>query len=93
MTQPQHRNRSPRKYRYGCQMMTRAEVQAIREAHFAGVNVLALELQEACRVLSRRRSKKTRLPALNAVQRERVNGVLLWNLGRALGRIEQRKAA
>lgn len=89
----QYRTRAPRKYRLGHHMMTRAEATEIRSAHLNGKEVLALELQEACRILSRERRPKVKLPLLTAVQRERVNAVLLFNLGRALGRFDERKAA
>lgn len=77
-------------------MMTRAQAIAIRTAHLNGGPVLALELQEACRVLGRERCTRKsafKLPIMTAVQREKMNAVLLYNLGRALGRIEERKAA
>ncbi|HET8744297.1 MAG TPA: hypothetical protein VFM98_01740 [Ramlibacter sp.] len=75
-------------------LMTRAEAIAIRSAHVQGKPVLALELREAVRVLSKHREeRKLRLPDLSRPDRERMNAVLLYNLGRALGRIEERKAA
>lgn len=84
----------PRKYRLGHHLMTRAEAIAIRSAHVEGKPVLALELQEAVRILSKKRElRKMRLPALSRPERERVNAVLLYNLGRAIGHIEERKAA
>lgn len=90
----QYRSRAPRKFRLGHQMMTRKEAAEIRAAHLQGKPVLALELQEACRVLSKKAEpKKLRLPDLSRPDKERVNAVLLYNLGRAMGRIEERKAA
>lgn len=89
----QYRTTGPRKYRFHHRMMTRAEAMAIRSAHVQGKPVLALELQEACRVLSRERKPRIKLPIYTAIQREQMNAVLLYNLGRALGRIEERKAA
>lgn len=87
---------TPTKYRAGPipHLMTRAEATAIRTAHLHGKPVLALELQEACRVLSSRRERRRfRLPDLSRPDKEHANAVLLYNLGRALGRIEERRAA
>ena len=93
MTDRTYPPRRPRKYRLGCNLMTREEALAIRTAQLMGRPVLALELQEACRVLGKVRDRKMRLPELPRPERERVNAVLLYNLGRALGRLEERKAA
>ena len=38
-------------------------------------------------------SLNMRLPHMTAYERERINAVLLWRLGRAIGRIEERKVA
>jgi hypothetical protein len=86
MTDRVYRQRRPRKYQYSSQMMTRAEAEGIRVAHLQGTPVLALELQEACRVLAKRPEPHTlKLPLMTAVQRERINGVLLFNLRLAIG--------
>ena len=83
----QYRTSAPRKYRLSHQMMTRQEAAEIRAAHLQGKPVLALELQEACRVLSKKpEPKKLKLPDLSRPVRERVNMVLMFNLGRAMGR-------
>lgn len=90
----QYRSTAPRKYRLSHKPMTRAEASEIKSEHLQGKPVLALELQEAVRILSRRpEPKKLHLPDLPRPVRERANAVLLYNLGRALGRIEERKAA
>lgn len=86
--------RRPRKYRLSYLPMTRAEALAIRTAHLEGRPVLALELQEACRILSRvPEPKKLRLPELPRPEKERINAVLIYKLAFALGRIEERKVA
>lgn len=85
-----------RKYRLGLPMMTIAEAQAITEAHARGVPVRALELQEACRVMHKRHKgydPRVSLPQLSPAERNRVNGVLLYRLGLAIGRVEGRKVA
>lgn len=93
MTQRTYPPVGPRKFRFSNKVMTRAEAIAIREAQVAGKPVLALELQEACRVLSKKpEPKKLHLPDLSRPERERVNAVLAHNLGLALGRIQERKA-
>lgn len=90
----QFRTRGPIKYRYDNVVMTRAEAIEVRAAHLQGRPVLALELQEACRVLSKKvERRKLRLPELSRPEKERINAVLLFNLGRALGRFDERKAA
>lgn len=53
----------PRKYRLGSRLMTREEAIAIRAAHLEGKPVLALELQEAVRVLSKQRGTAKAAPA------------------------------
>lgn len=84
----------PRKYRLTEGPMTKAVAMAIRAAHLEGKPVLALELREACRILSKTpEPRKLKLPDLPRPERERVNAILAYNLGRALGRIEERKAA
>lgn len=89
-----HSTYDPRKYRLSEGPMTKAVAMKIRTAHLEGKPVLALELQEACRVLSvRPEPRKLKLPDLSRPERERVNAVLAYNLGRALGWIEARKAA
>lgn len=64
--------------------MTRERAAAIRAAALRGEPVRALELQEAINVLSTKRHGKFRLPQLRAEVRERVNMVLMFNLGRAM---------
>lgn len=84
----------PRRYRLNAGPMTRAVAMQIRCAHLQGKPVLALELQEAVRVLAiKPEPKKLKLPDLSRPEKERVNAILAYNLGRALGRIEERKAA
>jgi hypothetical protein len=84
----------PRKYRLNAGPMTKEMAKKIRCAHLQGKPVLALELQEAVRVLAiKPEPKKLKLPDLSRPERERVNAILAYNLGRALGRIEERKAA
>lgn len=80
--------------------MTLTEAIEIRARQLNGKPVLALELQEAIAVINENRPRpkggrapKFRLPAINPVERMRVNAVLLYRLGLALGRIEERKAA
>lgn len=72
-----------RKYRISYVLMTRAEAMEIREAHLQGKPVLALELEEACRVLSRRREQKPKLPMLPAMERARINASLAQRLAMA----------
>lgn len=67
--------------------MTKQQAMAIRSAQLRGEPVKALDLQEAIRVLGDKRKNKMHLPALRQEVRERVNGVLLLNIGMALGRM------
>jgi hypothetical protein len=80
---------APRKYRYHNQMMTKAEATSVLLAHSRGVPVLAIELQEAIRVKSRKRDIKMRLPQLTPFYRMKVNATLLFNLGMAIGRLRR----
>jgi hypothetical protein len=73
--------------------MTKQEARAVIAQHHAGKPVLALLLQQAVSVIGRKRDRRVTLPQLTPYARERVNAVLLWNLGRALLRVEERKAA
>ena len=66
--------------------MTRTEAVEIRSKQLRGEPVLAMDLQEAIHTLSKRRDKRIRLPHLSALARERINAILLWNLGRMVGR-------
>lgn len=80
--------------------MNLTEAIEIRARQLNGKPVLALQLQEAIEVINAYRPRqkggrppKFRLPIINPVERMRVNAVLLYRLGLALGRIEERKAA
>jgi hypothetical protein len=78
--------------------MTREEAIALRVKHLCGEPVKALELQEAVIVIQSTakrtgRPYKFKLPAIRALEREKMNACLLYRLGMALGRIEERKAA
>lgn len=65
--------------------MTRERAMAIRAAQLRGEPVSAIDLQTAIAVLASKRGNKMRLPALRAEVRNRVNMVLMFNLGRAIG--------
>lgn len=65
--------------------MTKEQAAAIRAAQLRGEPVKALDMQEAIRVLGDKRKGRVRIPALRAETRERVNLVLMFNLGKALG--------
>jgi hypothetical protein len=82
-----------RKYRWHHVPMTREEATVFIAMHKAGQPLLALELQEAVRVLSRTRDTQMRLPQLSPAERARVNGVLLYRLGLELGRLNERRTA
>jgi hypothetical protein len=78
--------------------MTRTDAIAIRVRHLCGEPVKALDLQEAILVIQSTEKRtgrpyKFKLPAIKPVDRERINACLLYRLGMALGRIEERKAA
>lgn len=80
--------------------MNLEQARQIRAAQVQGKPVKALELQRALILIEENRPMpkggrrpKVRLPALSPYCRERVNAVLLWKLGLALGLIEGRKAA
>lgn len=66
--------------------MTRERAIAIRAAHLRGEPVKAMDLQEAIHVLSSKRHGRFRPPELRAEIRERVNLVLMFNLGKAMAR-------
>jgi hypothetical protein len=66
--------------------MTRSEAVEVRCKQLRGEPVKALDLQEAIRTLSKRRDSRVKLPAMSEVARERINAILLWNLGRSLAR-------
>lgn len=76
------------------------QAREVRAAHLQGRPVKAIDLQRALILIEESRPMpkggrryKVRLPALSPYCRERVNAVLLWKLGLALGLIEGRKAA
>lgn len=79
--------------------MTLDDAIRIRTRQLQGEPVHALVLQRALAVIEANRPKrvgrpyKTRLPVIPAPERERLNAVLLYRLGIALGRIQERKAA
>lgn len=74
--------------------MTLAEAIDLRRRALDGKAVLALDLQEAIRVIQisavRASGSKSRdrfhLPRLDPLERERANGILLFNLGAATRR-------
>lgn len=76
------------------------DAKRIRADHVMGLPVKALDLQLALIVIEESsprpkggRRYKLRLPQLSRAERFRVNGIRLYRLGLALGRIEGRKAA
>jgi hypothetical protein len=66
--------------------VTKAEAKAIRERHFNGGRVTALELQEAVFTLSKRRNRRVVLPKLPEHVQAAADALLCFNLGRALGK-------
>ena len=64
--------------------MTKEQARAIRAAQLRGEPVMAVDLQAAIAVLGSKRSNKMSIPALRDEVRERVNLVLMFNLGKAL---------
>lgn len=65
--------------------MTRPEAEAIIRAHKDGKPIQALLLQEAVRRTRRKSDNRiTHWPELPRPIRERVNAVLLLNIGKAL---------
>ena len=71
--------------------MTRAEAFEIQRKRVNGMPVTKREIAVSEQVLNRNSSGKTpkyRLPALAHCVRERVNSILCFNLGRAIGRAE-----
>jgi hypothetical protein len=72
----------------------------IRADQLAGKPVLACDLLEALETIQRYRPRpkggrppKFRLPVLKPAMRESMNAGLIYRLGMAMGRIEERKAA
>jgi hypothetical protein len=65
--------------------MNKKQAAAIRHAQLRGDPVSALDLQVAIQVLGTKRSNKVRIPALREEVRNRVNLVLMFNIGRAIG--------
>lgn len=65
--------------------MTKSEAKAIRERHFNGGAVTAMELQEAVFTLSKRRDRRVVLPKLPEQVQAAADAVLCFNLGRAIG--------
>lgn len=65
--------------------MTKEQARAIRAAQLRGEPVLAVDLQTAINVLATKRHRKMRIPPLRDDVRNRVNMVLMFNLGRAIG--------
>lgn len=79
--------------------MTLDEAKALRAAQVQGKPVNAMELQRALILIEESaplkpgsRRQKMRLPALSPHARMKVNAVLLYRLGLALGRIEGARA-
>lgn len=70
--------------------MTRPEAEAIIRLQREGHPVNALLLQEAIRATRRKADNRSNcLPPLPSTVRDRVNAVLLLNLGLAMGRTLQ----
>jgi hypothetical protein len=65
--------------------MNKKQAAAIRHRQLRGEPVSALDLQMAIHVLGSKRSNKARIPALREEVRNRVNLVLMFNIGRAIG--------
>jgi len=72
--------------------MTKEQARAIRAAQLRGEPVKAVDLQTAINVLGSKRTNKMTLPALRDDVRERVNSLLIYRLGLALGRIQATRA-
>lgn len=74
--------------------MTLQEAIEIRSQQLQGIPVKALDLQEALVLIQERprrkpgRPYKFRLPVLSKDDRDRMNGMLLLQLGRLQGRAE-----
>lgn len=71
--------------------MTLDQAIELRRKQLSGEPVRALDLQEAIHVIngaqpSTGRRYKFRMPTLSRAEQERADGVLLFNLGVALGR-------
>lgn len=66
--------------------MTKEQARAIRAAQLRGEPVKAIDLQAAINVLGTRRTNKLTIPCLRDEVRHRGNLVLMFNLGRAIGR-------
>ena len=66
--------------------MTKAEAILIRRRQLMGEPVTAGDLQEAIFTLQMKRNGRMALPKLPAAMRERLNAILLFNLGMAIGR-------
>lgn len=66
--------------------MTRPEAEAVIRAHRAGAAISALLLQDAIRTTRKKSDNRiTHLPDLPKAVRDKVNAVLLFNLGVSLG--------
>jgi len=72
--------------------MTKEQARAIRAAQLRGEPVKAVDLQAAINVLGTKRTNKMTLPTLRDDVRERVNSLLIYRLGLALGRIQATRA-
>lgn len=66
--------------------MNKKQATAIRAAQLRGEPVKALELQQAIAVLGTKRSNHAHIPKLRDDIRNKGNLVLMFNLGRAMGR-------
>lgn len=80
--------------------MTLEHAMHIRAQQLQGKPVHALDLQDAVHTIQLHRPRpkggrppKFRLPTLRPADREVMNAMLLYRLGMAMGRIEERKAA
>jgi hypothetical protein len=72
--------------------MTREQAIRIRAAQLKGEPVPALYLQQAIEVIQNTGTKigrphKLKLMKIEPKERERINGILLFNLGLAIGRM------
>lgn len=72
--------------------MTRDEAIAVRTRHVQGGAVLALELQQAIFILSKRRDRRMTLPELHPEIKALRNAMLAFRLGLALGQIRKETA-
>jgi hypothetical protein len=70
----------------GDQAVTRTEAAEIRAAQLVGKAVREDRLRRALSILSRKPRRRWDLPTIPASERAYLNSILLFNLGRAIGR-------